>query len=176
MKKSFKIMMLIAVNFAILILLSDFCGISAYAVNLGENGERIAILQKHLKKEGYYGGEINGLYDFTTRKAVRKFRSENGIGKDEDYRAFSSLGLYKCRCYGADIELLAKHIKSKGIINYHEMVEECEDILQKSKGSSLYAYIIDMTDDINRFMDEKPDSGQYAAAYETIIREKFITP
>lgn len=172
MKKSFKLMMLIAVNLALLILLSDFCTLNSYAVNLGENGERIAVLQKCLKGKGYYGGEINGLYDFTTKKAVRTFKKENKIRDNDDYKTFSALGLYlnDCSCYGADVELLAKHLKSNGIIEYHDMVAECEDILQKSENGSLYAHIIDMADDINHFVDEKPNSEQYAASYDALKR------
>lgn len=171
MKKSFKIMMLIAVNLALLILLSDFCALNSYAVNLGENGERIAVLQRSLKKEGYYGGKINGLYDFTTKKAVRTFKKKNKINDDDDYRTFSALGLYlnDC-CYGADVELLAKHLKSNGIIEYHDMVTECESVLRKSGKSSLYAYIIGTADDISRLIDEKPNSEQYTAAYDALKR------
>ena len=174
-KKSFKLMMLIAVNLALLILLSDFCMLNSYAVNLGENGERIAVLQKNLKEKGYYCGEINGLYDFTTKKAVKKFKKENNISENEDYKVFSMLGLYKKmhRCYCTDIEILAKHLKSNGIIEYHDMVAECENILQKSENTSLCAYIIDMTDDINRFVDEKPNSEQYAAAFESVKRHEM---
>lgn len=175
MKKSFKLMMLIAVNLALLILLSDFCALNSYAVNLGENGERIAELQKCLKEKGYYGGEINGLYDFATKKSVKIFKNENKIGENEDYKTFSLLGLYQtnCRCYGADVELLAKHLKSNGIIEYHDMVRECDDILQKVRNKSLFKYIFDLTDDINRFMDEKPNSEQYAAAFESVKRHEI---
>ena len=172
MKKSFKLMMLIAVNLALLILISDFCALNSYAVNLGENGERIAALQHCLKDKGFYNGEINGLYDFTTRKAVKNFKKENDIGENTDYETFSAIGLYlaNCRCYGSDVELLAKHLKSSGIIEYHDMVTECENILQKYENGLLYAYIIDTTDDIYNFISEKPNSEQYAAAFESVKR------
>ncbi len=175
MRKSFKLMMLIAVNLALLILISDFCTLNSYAVNLGENGERIAKLQKCLKEKGYYGGEINGLYDFTTRKAVKDFKNQNNIGEDENYKTFSSLGLYQtnCRCYSADIEILAKYLKSEGIINYHDMISECEDIIQKSKNSSLCGYISESTDNLFGLIDEKPNSEQYAAAYESVKRHEI---
>ena len=175
MKKSFKLMMLIAVNLALLILLTDFSEVRSYALNLGENGERIASLQKALKEKGYYGGEINGLYDFTTRKAVKSFKNINNIEENEDYKTFSALDLYAAnfRCFRADVEFLAKHLKSKGLIEYHEMVTECEDIMQKSKNSSVYRFVLDLTDDIYKLMTEKPNSEQYAAAFEAVKRKEI---
>ncbi len=175
MKKSFKLLMLIAVNLALLILISDFCEISSFAINLGENGERIAALQKSLKEKGFYCGEINGLYDFSTRKAVNGFKSQNKITSETDYELISSLGLYSegYECCCAEAELLAKHLKYNGFIIYNFMVEECEDLIAKSENGSLYRNIIDMTDDINRFLNEKPTSEQYKAAYETLKRCEF---
>lgn len=174
MKKSFKLMMLIAANLALLILISDLCTMNSYAVNLGENGARIAELQKCLKEKGYYNGEINGLYDFATRTAVKNFKTKNRISKNEDHKTFSLLGLYSSnnKCYSSDIELLAKHLKHNGIIEYHFMVEECESILKNSQNSPLCRYIIDMTDDINRYLNEKPNSEQYAAAISALKRGK----
>ena len=170
--------MLIAVNLALLILLSDLCVPKSYAVNLGENGERIAALQKSLKEKGFYGGEINGLYDFSTRKAVKKFKSQNKIKSESDYNLNSSLELYSkgYECCHADVELLAKHLKYNGIIGYQFMVEECEKVIAESENSSLYRNILDTTDNINRFMNEKPTSEHYKAAYDVIKRAAIIMP
>ncbi len=172
--KKFKLMMLIAINLALLILISDFSAVKANAINLGENGARIAELQKCLKEKGYYKGDINGLYDFATRTAFKDFKAENRISENEDHKTFSLLGLYSSnnKCYSSDIELLAKHLKHNGIIEYHFMVEECENILKNSKNSPLCRYIIDMTDDINRYLNEKPNSEQYAAAINALKRDK----
>ena len=175
--KNFKLMILIAVNLALLILICDFCTMRSYAVNLGENGERIAALQKHLKEKGYYSGEINGLFDFSTRRAVRIFQKDSGItdANISDSEFVSSLGINSkvSKCYSAEVEILAKHLKAKGIIEYHNMITECENILENSKSSSLYAYILAHTNDIYAFMDEKPNSEQYAAAFESIKRHEI---
>ena len=170
--KTYKLMMLIAVNLALLILICNFCTLRSYAINLGENGERIAALQKHLKEKGYYDGKINGLFDFSTRRAVKKFQNDSGLtdANISDSELISSLGINPKvnRCYSAEVEILAKHLKTKGIIEYHNMVTECENVLENSKNSSLYSYILAPTNDIYAFMEEKPNSEQYAAAYETV--------
>ena len=172
--KKFRLIMLIALNLALLILISDFSKVESYAINLGENGSRIAELQKSLKEKGYYSGEINGLYDFSTRKAVMNYETANGIDKKDDHQTFSMLGLYNTEsgCYGSDTELLAKHLKHNGIIEYHYMVEECERILINSENISLCRYIIDTTDDINRYLNEKPNSEQYSAAVSALKRRQ----
>lgn len=180
-QKSFKIMMLVAVNLALLILIADFCTLRSYAINLGENGERIAALQRCLKEKGYYNGTINGIYDFTTRKAVRNFGKENGIDCDEatDYEIISLLGIGAKSyngCFSSDIELLAKYLKSHGVIGYHDMVNTCEKLIEISDNGLLYAYIIGETDDINKLIEAKPDSEHYAAAFQTVRRSKNYYP
>ncbi len=169
-KKSFKIMMLIAVNLAILIILSYYCAIHSYAINLGENGERIAAIQKRLSDAGVYGGKINGLYDFSTRKAVDRFKIKNNIKGGTDYEIISALGLYSngYECCSAEVELLAKHLKSNGIIEYNDMIEACEEAIEKSESSSLFAYIVGTAENIDRIINAKPNSEQYSAAFHTL--------
>lgn len=176
-KKSFKLMMLIAVNLAMLILICDFCALRSYAINLGTSGERIASLQKSLKQAGYYSGEINGIYDFSTRKAVNKFQKEKGIDQEStsDFEIFSSLGIDSKAyngCFSSDIELLAKYLKSNGVTEYHEMVNTCENIIKKSKNISLFNYIIEETDDIYVLIKAEPNSRQYTAAFQAVKRLK----
>ena len=169
-KKSFKIMMLIAVNLAILVLLSYYCAIHSYAINLGENGERIAAIQRRLSEAGFYGGEINGLYDFSTRKAVDEFNGKHRIKADTDYEIISALGLfsngYECCC--AEVELLAKHLKSKGIIDYHDMIAVCEEAIENSKNSSLFSYIVGTAKNTDELIKAKPNSEQYSAAFHAL--------
>ncbi len=176
-KKSFKIMMLIAVNLAMLILIADFCTLHGYAINLGTSGERIASLQKSLKEAGYYDGEINGIYDFTTRKAVNRFRKENKINQENatDYEIFLSLGIDTKSyngCFSSDVELLAKHLKSNGVIEYYDMVNTCEQIIINSNQNPLCSYIISKTDDIDELIDAEPNSRQYTAAFQAVKRLK----
>lgn len=176
-QKSFQLLILVAVNLAMLILLSDFCTLRSYAINLGASGERIASLQKSLKEAGYYSGEINGIYDFTTRKAVKDFRKENGISDDKptDFEIFSSLGIDTKSfngCFSSDIELLAKHLKANGIIEYHDMVNTCESIIRNTGNDSLCVYIISETDDIKSLIDAEPNSRHYTAAFQAVRRLK----
>ncbi len=173
-KKSFKIMMLIAVNLAILVLLSYYCAIHSYAINLGENGERIAAIQRRLSDTGFYGGEINGLYDFSTRKAVDKFRNKHKIKSKSDYEIISALGLYSSgyECCCAEVELLAKHLKSRGIIEYQDMIEACEETIENSEGSSLFAYIVGTTESTDKIINAKPNSEHYSAALHSLTRYK----
>lgn len=170
--KSFKLLMLIAVNLALLVLLSDLCTLRSYAINLGENGERIAVLQRNLKEKGYYNGEINGLFDFSTRKAVKNFKIKNKIAAETDYKTFSILGLYssECNCYCAEVELLAKHLKSNGVIEYQDMIEACEEIIANSENGSIFGYVINMANNTDELINAKPNSEQYSAASETIRR------
>ncbi|MBR3818895.1 MAG: peptidoglycan-binding protein [Clostridia bacterium] len=173
-KKSFKILMLVATNLALLILITDLCTLRSYAMNLGESGERIAAIQRSLSEKGYYFGEINGLYDFSTRKAVKKFDVENKLKNETDYEIISALELhsegYECCC--AEAELLAKHLKSNGIIEYHDMIDACEDAITNSENHSLFGYIIGMTENVDSLINAEPNSEQYSAAFQTLKRLK----
>ena len=173
--KRFKIMMLMVVNLAILILLSDFCSLRSYAVNLGENGEKIATIQKSLAENGFYPGEINGLFDFRTRKAVQKFRKQNNIENDNDYALLSALGVYSgvSEYFGAEVEILAKYLKTNGIIGYHNMIEICEKMIKKAENTSLFSVIVASSESADKLINAKPDSEQYSAAFNVINRYKY---
>lgn len=172
--KSFLILMLVAINLALLILIADFCTVHSYAINLGESGERIAAIQRSLSEKGFYSGEINGLYDFATRKAVKIFALQNKINNNTDYEIISALGLhsegYECCC--AQAEILAKHLKSNGIIEYYDMIKECEEVIKKSENNSLFGYIIGNSKNAENLINSKPNSEQYSAAFRTLNRLK----
>ena len=176
--KSFKILILTAVNIAILILLAEFCGVKSYAMNLGENGEKISVIQKCLAEKGYYSGEINGLLDFRTRKAVKKFQKQSNIAENDNYRLFSMLGIYSdgYECFGADVEILAKHLKTNGIIGYHNMIDVCEEMIEKSENSSLFSEIVSSAESTDKIIKAKPDSEQYSAAFCVLNRYKKYNP
>ena len=60
----------------------------------GDPGVFTASLQRSLKARGVYGGEINGIADFATREAVRRFQRPFGLESDVlSYAAAQSLGL-----------------------------------------------------------------------------------
>ena len=174
MKKSFRILMLVAVNLALLILIADFCTLRSFAINLGESGERIAAIQRSLYEKGLYNGEINGLYDFATRKSVGRFSNQRKINSKNDYEIISALGLhsegYECCC--AETEILAKYLKLNGIIEYNDMIKVCEDAIAKSEKNSLFGYIIGEAENADKLINAKPNSEQYSAAFHTLKRMK----
>jgi peptidoglycan hydrolase-like protein with peptidoglycan-binding domain len=51
---------------------------------LGEKNEKIKILQKYLKKLGFYKGPINGIYTKQTAEAVYKFQLKYNIIKGNE--------------------------------------------------------------------------------------------
>jgi peptidoglycan hydrolase-like protein with peptidoglycan-binding domain len=52
-------------------------------LTLGSNGEDVLKLQQILKDGGYFSGEINGIFDETTRNAVSNFQIDNKIITDK---------------------------------------------------------------------------------------------
>lgn len=51
-------------------------------LSLGDSGKEIGILQKKLRQEGVYGGEITGVYDRTTQRAIREFQRAHMLTPD----------------------------------------------------------------------------------------------
>ena len=66
-KRLWKKVFIIIINFALLIIVSTE---NTQAAQLGSHGERVGEIQKKLRDCGLYRGEINGNYDFSTKKAV----------------------------------------------------------------------------------------------------------
>ncbi len=52
------------------------------AIQTGRNGFDVVFLQTILQRLGYYGGQVQGYYDATTRAAVIAFQAANGIATD----------------------------------------------------------------------------------------------
>ncbi len=48
----------------------------------GDEGKEVEALQKHLKELGYFEEELNGEYDFGTKRAVARFQTDNGLEND----------------------------------------------------------------------------------------------
>lgn len=49
---------------------------------LNNKGDLVADVQQRLKELGYYNGAISGVYDKTTRSAVKSFQKKNGLKDD----------------------------------------------------------------------------------------------
>lgn len=61
-----------------------FGAFTATAENLkyGSEGKQVRLAQARLKQLGYYNGEIDSKYGYSTFQAVRKFQSNNGLKVD----------------------------------------------------------------------------------------------
>nr|WP_237418657.1 peptidoglycan-binding protein [Halobacillus litoralis] len=66
------------------------------AMQPGDTGEEVKILQRHLANNGFYSGSIDGSYGPGTKSAVRNFQSANGLTIDgmAGPETLSSLGIY----------------------------------------------------------------------------------
>ena len=51
-------------------------------INLNNKGDLVVTVQQRLKELGYYKGELSGVYDKTTRSAVKSFQKKNGLKDD----------------------------------------------------------------------------------------------
>ena len=54
----------------------------SYKVYLGDSGKKIGLLQKRLRQEGFYAGDITDVYDRTTQRAIREFQSAHMLKPD----------------------------------------------------------------------------------------------
>lgn len=48
----------------------------------GKRGDKVYQVQQRLKQWGYYRGSVNGVFGYTTWKAVRSFQQRNGLRVD----------------------------------------------------------------------------------------------
>ena len=55
---------------------------STSRLEIGSTGEMVETVQQKLKDAGYYTGEVNGIFDNATEKAVKDFQEASGLKKD----------------------------------------------------------------------------------------------
>lgn len=175
-RKLWQIVMLLAINLFVLITVSS--AFHANAVCLGSNGEKVAEVQKALKKIGLYGGEISGEYDFATRKSVKNFQKSHGIADsgEADYTTFSALGLgaRSGECFSVQTELLARYLKTNGGARYPAMLETAEEILEKSGSLPLCQYLFNTDSDFYKYIiDTEPSSESYSAALQAMRMRSY---
>ncbi len=86
---------------------------------IGSVGEEVTSIQQRLKSDGYYGGEIDGIYGTKTKAAVQKFQEDNGLSPDGivGEKTLSALGIEgnegETGYSSADFELLARTISAE---------------------------------------------------------------
>lgn len=172
-KKLWKLAAFLAVNFALLIIVSAF---SAEGSRLGDSGERIAQIQNELRKRNLCDGEINGVFDFETRRGISEIQSSAGKEKsgEADYETLCALGLgTRCsECFSARTELLARCIQLSGCRTIPEMLEKGSEILAETDGAkTLGKYISENHPDFAGRSTE-PSADAYNAAIQ-LIRAAF---
>lgn len=169
-KKLWQLVTLLAFDLALLILISSQT--EAYAMHLGAYGERVLIVQQHLKKCGFYEGEPDGIFSLGTRSAVKKLQKSRGIepsGKT-DYETLEEAGISSRTdlCFTAEAEILARCIQFSGCISYSEMLEKGIEILEGANSSAASGgYAVNLFPDIAGESAE-PSCTAYSAAVQAM--------
>lgn len=171
-KKLWHLVMLLAIDLALLILIGSLSAARTQAMFLGCSGERVAAVQQKLSQAGFYSGLSDGEYCIETRSAVRKFQSENGLPTDGEtsFETLSAMGITSrtALCFTSEAELLARCIQQSGCNTYPQMLKKGIEILGITGGSvTLGQYISDTFPDFLNHADE-PTSQAYSAALQAI--------
>ncbi len=166
-----------AVNLILLIIIIAMSKSDAYAMGLGSSGERVCAVQRMLKNKGYYSGEINGIYDFTTRKSIKKFQFANSIEPDGEAKneTFFALGLNsENKYFSYETELLARYAQWKcGGKGYTAMLEICRKTLSESgENLSFGCRIIRDNEEFYRKIKKIEPSSEAVRAAVTAMDEK----
>lgn len=110
MNKTFKMMVIAFVLMCIL------C-VSVNALSkMGSTGGEVSEIQSILKQQGYYTGNVDGIYGTQTRNAVISFQKANGLTADgiAGEKTLAALGVNGSSSYSsADYELLARIISAE---------------------------------------------------------------
>lgn len=164
-----------AVNLIILVIIIAMSRTDAYAMGLGSGGERVSAVQKALKSKGYYSGEINGFYDFSTRRGIKKFQTDNGIepSGNADFETCRALNITcENRFFSFESEILARYVQFVcGGKEYSEKLELCEKILAKKEdGQPLYVLLTDKEPEFYKKITViEPDEESVRAACKAFL-------
>ena len=123
--KLWKIFIVILINVLVIVMVTiNMQGGTAEAVTFGSQGDTVREIQKALKYNGYYNGEIDGIFGDNTKTAVMNFQRDSGLKADGivGEKTLSALGINKSAntqtgSYGslneADFNLLARIISAE---------------------------------------------------------------
>ncbi len=168
-RKSWKIVFLLAVNLAILIIVTTE---NAQAARLGSSGERVAAIQQKLFENKLYSGEINGSFDFATRRSLKKFQSRNDLNPtgETDYSTLCLLGISsRDSDFCIQTELLARFVQHCGGTSFGSMLMTAEKTLENKNGLTLIGYIaLTDPDFISALSSDEPSPEAYSAASQAL--------
>ena len=171
-KKLWYLTLLLALDFALLILISSAVSEKCQAVHLGSCGEKVIHIQTRLAELGFFVGECDGLFSPATRTAVRDFQQSACIeaSGDADFKTVEALGINSRtgECFTAEAELLARCIALSECISYPEMVEKGIEILKNASGiGTLASYAVSTYPDLLQKTNE-PMCEAYSAAVQAM--------
>ena len=133
-KVAWQVTIAAAVNLIILIIIIAMSKSDVYAMGLGSSGERVSAVQRMLKNKGYYSGEINGIYDFTTRKSIKNFQLDNFLepNGEANGKTVFTLGLNsENKIFSYETEILARYAQWMcGGKGYTAMLELCRETVE----------------------------------------------
>lgn len=163
----------LAVNLALLVLLCSVTGNAAYSC-LGCTGERVAVIQRSLRREGLYGGEISGIYDLSLRKGIKEFQQKHGLYEtgEADSKTAALLGISSKsgQCFHIETELLARYLQVKfPSTRFPELLNEARQITDTVP--SLAALLRREEDILKLILDAEPSSEAYEAACEAVFEK-----
>ena len=164
-KRLWKKVFIIIINFALLIIVSTE---NTQAAQLGSHGERVGEIQKKLRDCGFYRSEINGNYDFSTKKAVKAFQRHNntGITGETDCETLFLLGINSHNPdFCIQTELLARYIRNNSGTSYNSMLATAYDICRSKNRLTIIQYIMEKDPDFMKSLSEtEPSPECYSAA------------
>ncbi len=123
--KLWKIFIVILINLLVIVMVTiNMRGSTADAVTIGSQGDTVREIQKALEYNGYYRGEIDGIFGENTKTAVKNFQRDSGLKADGIVgdATMRALGINKSSSttagsYGnlneADFNLLARIISAE---------------------------------------------------------------
>ena len=96
------------------------CTVSVQSLSkIGSRGDEVRQIQTVLKNQGYYTGNVDGIYGTITKNAVIAFQKNNGLTADgiAGTKTLKAMGIESGNTYGgyssSDYELLARIISAE---------------------------------------------------------------
>ena len=171
-KRMWHLVMLLAVDLALLVLITTLCTAKTQAMFLGCNGERVAAVQRKLNQKGLYSGVCDGEYCIKTRSAVKEIQRKSGINPSgkTDFETLCAIGVTSrtAPCFSFEVEILARCIQQSNCLSYPQMLKKGIEILSKTDSSvTIGRYISIYHPDFFQISDE-PSSQAYSAALQAI--------